>query len=171
MSHEFGSIVEFSLDVEVIQCFDRPVKTSCGCVNVAKNAEKAHCNFFCSLNYKYSRVFRGLEQLSSLFWRGVTARYKLGAIHPRFPFVGVEILTTFWFLWHNFGSRYARKAIESSKDWDDSLVLHKILNEKIDSWDWRPGPRKVGQKNANTPHTCDVSPREPQTQSKIFFFF
>jgi len=36
------------------------------------------------------------------------ALYKLGVIQPRFPFVGVEILTTFWFLCHNFGSRYAR---------------------------------------------------------------
>jgi len=47
---------------------------------------------------------------------------KLGVIQPRFPFVGVEILTTFCFLWHNFGSRSATKPINGSKDWDDSLV-------------------------------------------------
>jgi len=29
--------------------------------------------FFCSLNYKSPRVFRGFEQLSSLFWRQVMA--------------------------------------------------------------------------------------------------
>ena len=46
---------------------------------------------------------------------------KLGVIQPRFPFVGAEILTTSWFLWHNFGSRYARKPIKGSKDSDDSL--------------------------------------------------
>jgi len=52
--------------------------------------------------------FRGFEQLSSLFWRRVMAIYKLGFIHARLEFVGVKILTTFCFLWHNFGSRYAR---------------------------------------------------------------
>jgi len=28
----------------------------------------------------------------------------------------VGILTTFWFSWHNFWSRYARKPIKCSKD-------------------------------------------------------
>jgi len=42
LSHEFGSIVELPRDVDVIQCFDRPVKTSCGYVNMAKNADKPH---------------------------------------------------------------------------------------------------------------------------------
>jgi len=60
---------------------------------------------------------------------------KLGVIQPRFPFVGAEILTTFWFWWHNFGSRYARKPIKGSKDLDDSPVLKKNLSEKIGSLD------------------------------------
>jgi len=47
---------------------------------------------------------------------------KLGVIHPRLEFLEVEILTTCWFLWHNFGSRYARKPINGSKDSVDSLV-------------------------------------------------
>jgi len=42
LSHDFGSIVELPRDVDVIQCFDRPVKTSCGYVNMAKNADKPH---------------------------------------------------------------------------------------------------------------------------------
>jgi len=42
--------------------------------------------------------------------------YKGGVIQPWFPFVGVEILTTFWFLWHNFWCRYDRKSIKGSKD-------------------------------------------------------
>jgi len=50
------------------------------------------------------------------------AIYTLGVIHPRLEVIGVEILTTVWFLWHNFGSRYARKPIKGSKDSDDSLV-------------------------------------------------
>jgi len=43
---------------------------------------------------------------------------KLGIIHPRFEFVGVEILTIFCFLGHNFGPRYARKQMKGSKDSD-----------------------------------------------------
>jgi len=39
------------------------------------------------------------------------AKYKLGVIHPRLEFVGVEMLTSFCFLWHNVDSRYARKPI------------------------------------------------------------
>jgi len=44
------------------------------------------------------------------------AKSKLGVIQPLVSFVGVEILTTFWFLIHNFGFRYARKPIKGSKD-------------------------------------------------------
>jgi len=55
---------------------------------------------------------------------------KVDVIKPRFPFVGVEILTTFWFLWHHFGSRYARKPIKGSKVSDDSLVSTKTWEKK-----------------------------------------
>jgi len=51
--------------------------------------------------------------------------YKLGVIQPRFPFVRVEILNNFCSLWHNFGSRYARKPMKVSKYSDDSLVSNK----------------------------------------------
>ena len=44
--HEIGSSFELPRDVDVIQCFDRPVKTSCGYVNMAKKAENAHWKFF-----------------------------------------------------------------------------------------------------------------------------
>jgi len=50
---------------------------------------------------------------------------KLDVIHPRLEFVGVEIFTNFCFLWHGFGSRYARKPIKASKDSDGSLVTKK----------------------------------------------
>jgi len=53
------------------------------------------------------------------------AIYKLGVIHPRLEFVGVGILTTFLFLWHNFDSRYARKSIKGSENSCDSLVSKK----------------------------------------------
>jgi len=55
---------------------------------------------------------------------------KLGVIHPRLEFVGVEILTTYCFLWLYFGSRCARKPTKSSKDSDDSLVSEKKLEPK-----------------------------------------
>jgi len=53
------------------------------------------------------------------------AIYKLGVIHPRLVFKGVGILTNFWFLCHNFDSRYARKPLKGSKDSEDSLVFKK----------------------------------------------
>jgi len=58
------------------------------------------------------------------------AIHTLGVIHLRFPFEGVEILTTFWFLWYNLGFRYARKPTKGSKDLDDSLVYQKKLEVK-----------------------------------------
>jgi len=59
--------------------------------------------------------------------------YKMGVIHPRLAFVRVEILTTFWFLVHNFDSRYLRKPVKGRKDSDDSLDSRKSLNQKIGS--------------------------------------
>jgi len=62
------------------------------------------------------------------------AIYKMGVIHPRLEFVGVEILTTFGFLCHNFGCRYARKSIKFSKDSDDSLVSKQTWAKKLAHW-------------------------------------
>jgi len=54
------------------------------------------------------------------------ALYKLDVIHPRLEFVGVEILTTFWFYGIILAPDiYARKSIKSSKDSYDSLVSKK----------------------------------------------
>jgi len=58
----------------------------------------------------------------------------LGVIHPRLEFVGEEIVTTFCFLWHKLGSRYARKPIKGSKDSDDSLVSKKSLSQNLAHW-------------------------------------
>jgi len=87
-------------------------------------------NIFLQSEPKSSLVFRGLEQLSSLIWRRVMAIYKLGVIQTRFPFVGVEIVTTFSFLCHHFASRYAGKPIKGSKGSNDSL----ISNKKLSAW-------------------------------------
>ena len=126
-------------------------------------------NLFCSLIYMSSRVFRGLEQLSSLFWRRVMAIYTLGVIHPRLEFAQVEILTTFCFLWHNFGSRYARKPIKGSKDSDDSLASKQNLSQKFGSFDWRPWPGKVGHKSAKTPPLVTSPQENPKLKTEIFF--
>jgi len=96
------------------------------------------------------------------------AIYKMGVIHPRLEFVRVEILTTFWFLWHNFGSKYARKPIKSSKDSHDSLVSKKNLSEKIGSLHWRLGPGKAGHKNAKTPPLVTSLRGVPRPEN-IFF--
>jgi len=63
------------------------------------------------------------------------AIYQLGVIHSRFVFEGVKSWTTFWFSWHNFGFRYARKPSKGFKDSDDSLVSKKNLSEKNGSLD------------------------------------
>ena len=114
--------------------------------------------------------FRGLEQLSSLFWRRLMAISELGVIQLRFPFVGVEIFTIFQFLWHSFGSRYARKPIKGSKDSDDSIVSKKNLRDKIGSLDWSAGTQKLGQKNRNDTPICDVPPQRNSNPKRKFFF-
>jgi len=62
--------------------------------------------------------------------------------------VGVEILTNFCFLGHNFGSTYARKPIKGFKDSDDSLISSETLRQNIGLLDWRLRLGKVGLKNA-----------------------
>jgi len=95
------------------------------------------------------------------------AIYKLVVVHPRLVFEGVGILTTFWFLWHNFRSRYARKPIKSSKDSDESLVPKKNLSQKIGSLDWHLGPGKVGHKNAKTPPLVTSPKRTPNPKLSV----
>jgi len=43
------------------------------------------------------------------------------------------------------------------------------LSEKIGSLDWRPGPRKVGQKNAKTPPRVTFPPENPKPKTKNLF--
>ena len=156
LNHKIGWIVGLPGD-DVINA-NKYAQTSFHYVNINEKPEISNQTFFCSLSYKSWRVFRGLEQLSSLFWRRVMVIFQLGLFQPKFPFVGVEILTTFWLLWHNFASRYAGKPIKGPKDSDDSLVSTNNLRQIIGPLDWRPGPGK-GQKH---PYLWRP-PREPQT--------
>jgi len=55
-------------------------------------------------------------------------------------------LSKMGFLSHNFGSRYASKPINNSKDTDYSLVYKK--NALLD---WRPAPGTLGQKGESMP--------------------
>jgi len=43
------------------------------------------------------------------------ATYNMGIMHPRLAFVRVDIVTNFWLLGHNFGSRCARKSTKGSR--------------------------------------------------------
>ena len=86
---------------------------------------------------------------------------KRGVILPFVNFLGVEILSSFWFLWHKFWSRYARNAIEDSKDSWDIPVSKKYLIENMGPFDWRLGPGKVGHKNAKTPPLVTPTQENP----------
>ena len=96
----------------------------------------------------------------------------MGVIHPSLEFVGVEILTTFWFLCHNFSPRYARKPIKGSKDSDDSLVSKNKFEPK--NWLIGLAPRagvlgKVGHNNAKTPPLVTSPQENPKPKTEIFF--
>jgi len=163
LSHEIGSIVEIPQDVDVIQCFDKLGKTSCGFENINKKTT-FHTKFFFYSKLQDFPIYRGLEQVpSSMCWR-VMAIYNMSIMHPRWALVGLGIFTNFWLLGHNFGSRYARKPIKGSKDLDHSLVSHTTLSHNIGSLDWRPGPGKCGL--ITQKHT----PREPWTQNEKAFY-
>jgi len=49
------------------------------------------------------------------------------------------------FLSHNFGYRYARKAIKGCKDADHSLVSKKILSQKTARWVGTQGKIKLAK--------------------------
>jgi len=88
----------------------------------------------------------------------------MGVIHPRLAFAGVEIFTNFWFLAHNFCSRYAGKPLKCSKDADHSLVSKKKLVIELG-----PRPGKVGRKVEKTCPHCDPQ-KTPNPKRKIFSF-
>jgi len=50
-------------------------------------------------------------------------------------------------------------------------VSNKNLSETIDSLHWRPGPRKLGQKNENDTPTCDVLPQRTTNPKRKNFSF
>ena len=97
------------------------------------------------------------------------AIYKRGVIEPLVSFLGVEISTTFCFLWHNFWSRYDRKTIKGSKNSWDSLVSKKHLGQNVGPIDGRPRPSKLGHKNPKTLHLWRP-PKRTLTQNWNFFF-
>jgi len=116
------------------------------CIHQQKTRNpKSECFFFIA-NYMTSQVFRGFEQLSSSFRRRVMASYSQGWNSPQISICGSKILTIFWFLSHNFRSRYASKSIKGSKDSFSSQESKKTLSEKNFALAWGPGPGKVGLK-------------------------
>jgi len=95
---------------------------------------------------------------------------KRGVIQALVSFLGVEILTTFWFLWYNFWSRYARKPIKGSKNSWDNLISKKYLGQNVGPFHGRPGPRKVGHKNAKTPPLVTSPQENPKLKTEHFFW-
>jgi len=76
----------------------------------------------------------------------------MGVIHPRLKFAGIEILSTFWFLCHNFGSKYARKPMKGSKDSNGSLVSKTNRAKKLAHWISVQGHVKWAIKTQKQPH-------------------
>ena len=79
------------------------------------------------------------------------------------------MFTNFCFLSHNFGSRYARKPIKSSKDSEHVLVSKKSLKQKT-ARSWRPGPGNLSQKGAKTCPHYDVTHTKPHAHNWKSFF-
>jgi len=120
--------------------------------------------FFFTANYMTSRVFRGFERLSCSFWRQVMASYSQRWNSPQISVFGSKILTIFWFLSHNFTSRYASKSVKGSKDSISSQESKKTLSKKNFVLAWGPG--KVG------PNMLSLWRNTQRTQNpsqKIFF--
>jgi len=73
------------------------------------------------------------------------------------------------FLGLNFGSKHARKSSKGSIYAGDHLVFKNSLSQNFGSWDWRPGPVKVGQKIKNAPILRTSPRRTPHPNQKSFF--
>jgi len=86
--------------------------------------------FFFIENYMTSQIFKGFERLSSSFRRRVMSSYSQGWNSPQINVCGSKILTIFWFLRHNFQSRYASKSMKWSKDSFSSQESKKTLSKK-----------------------------------------
>ena len=95
---------------------------------------------------------------------------KRGVIQALVSFLGVEILTTFWFLWYNFWSRYARKPIKGSKNSWDNLISKKYLGQNVGPFDGRPGPVKIGHKNAKTSPLVTFPQENSKPKTENFFW-
>jgi len=100
-------------------------------------------NVFFIANYMTLQVFRGFERLFSSFWRRVMASFSQGWNSPQISVCGSKMLTIFWFLSHNFRSRYANKSIKGSKDSFSSQESKKTLSEKISRWPGAQGQAKL----------------------------
>jgi len=71
---------------------------------------------------------------------------------------------------HNFGSRYASKPINGSKDLDDSLDSKINLSQKMACWVGPHGQVSSATRAKTCPH-YDVTQRKPHTQNKKIFPF
>jgi len=134
-------------------------------IPLAQNPLTNFKNIFFILNYTTPLVITGFEQLSS----SICCRIMAGQVCPEranYAFSG-----KFWirpktgFLTHNFGYRYASKAIKGSIDVDFDQVFNKTLSLKNGSMGWGPGPAKISK----TCVLCDVTSRNPPTEKEKRF--
>ena len=137
------------------------------CIHQQKTRNpKSECFFIA--NSMTSRVFRGFERLSSSYWRWVIASYSQGWNSPQISVCGRKLLTVFWFMSHNFRTRYASNQSRTLK------IRFRVMNPKkhwakkfrIGLW---PRARQNRPKIAQTCSYCDVTHKEPKIQDKNFF--
>ena len=169
MRQWFDSIYALPRDVDVMDCFDRPVKTSCGFVNMARKAEISQWKLFFQSKLCLSRFRADLN--SSL------ARSAGGC----WPNRRGGFSTTDWGLWvlkfspifgvsPSFRLQICYKVIQGLKRRGFWPSFQKNLEPK----EWPNGlGRRAGQKwlkKAKTPPLVAVPPENPKPKTKKIFF-
>ena len=108
-------------------------------------------------------IFRGFHELCSVSGFKITA--KLPEIKIRkIPAISCGNPEIFENVWHNFGTKNARKSIKRSEDSYSSLGSNKTLSHEIDLLD-----RRWRHQKHRTYLSHDVIDQKPQIQNKNFF--
>jgi len=150
----------------ITDCLEKPVKTTCDFVNIARKAKIARQKvFFFSLNYKSFSIQTGFEQLSSSIRWQVMAIRKVVFSSPDWVLWLLKYSPSFGVLSIIFCYRYVRKSFKGSKDADFGLVSENILSQNNGTIGWGPGPGKCIQKHSHLWR----SPRKLSPKTKIFF--
>jgi len=145
------------------------------CINILslcihqQKTRSPNAEFFFIASYMFSRVFRGFEWLSWLFWRWVMASCSQRWNSPQISVFGCKILTISWFLSYNFRSRYASKSVKGSNNSFSSQESKKHWAKKC-RIGLGPSARQSWPKMAQTCSHCDVTHKEPKIQAEKIFY-